>query len=81
MMFYLTTNTTVTWHWGLTDLLMTNQVLNVSTNYRAADTITAGKRYRIESPGRVTFSAGGAIRLLPPFAAATGSVFRAVAEP
>jgi hypothetical protein len=79
--FYIGEDTAVTWHWALNALLMTNQTVSGTETFKALDTITAGNRYRIDGSGRVTFRAGRTIRLIPPFRAETGCVFRAVAEP
>ena len=78
--FSLTNDSSITWHWAIKDLVLSNQVESASTNYRALDTITAEEGYEVRTPGRVTFRAGQTIRLGPGFTARTGSVFRATIE-
>jgi len=79
--FALNEDSSVTWLWAIQDLVLSNQVANVTTNYSVLNTITARDGYVVDSPGQVTLSAGDWIRLEPGFHARTGSVFRAEIAP
>jgi len=79
--FTLTSDSTITWQWNVTDRVLSNQTVSVTTNSRARDTITARNGYQIVAPGEVVFQAGKTIRLQPGFTARSGSVFRATIQP
>lgn len=69
----------VTWLWGVRDLVLSNQTVAMTTNVSALRTITAGNGYSLDPAADVTFrvGTGGLIRLTPGFSAPTGSAFRA----
>ncbi|MCE9612787.1 MAG: hypothetical protein K8T26_00835 [Lentisphaerae bacterium] len=73
----LLADSSITWLWTLTDLAVSNQVLAVTSNLAARDTLTAGPDYTVAPSGNVTLRAGKSVRLLPGFTARTGSVLRA----
>lgn len=73
----LEVNSSVTWLWVLTDLVVSNQTVTGRTARVARDTITATNRYRVVSGGNVSLEAGRSVRLSPGFSASTGSTFRA----
>jgi hypothetical protein len=79
--FALNVDSSITWLWAVTDLMLSNQTVSVTTNVQARDTLGAGDGYRVVSPGNVTFQAGKTVRLAPGFTAQSGSVFRAVIKP
>lgn len=76
--FIMRTNSIVNWQWVVTDLALSNQTINISTNYQVRDTITAGDGFVVTPQGGVTLKAGKSIRLSPGFTADTGSFMRAV---
>lgn len=75
--FSLTVDSSITWHWQITDLVLSNQNVSVSTNYTARDTITLRDDYIVTPTGSVGMEAGEVIRLESGFTARSGSVFRA----
>ena len=81
--FAITLDSTLTWQWLVTDLVLSNQVVEGSTNRQARDSIWAGNGYRVQPAADVTLRAGtgGVIRLAPGFAASTGGTFRATLGP
>jgi M6 family metalloprotease-like protein len=79
--FNLNADSSITWLWVVTDRVLSNQTVSVTTNVQARDTVRAGTGYRVVSPGNVTLQAGKNVRLAPGFTARSGSVFRARATP
>ena len=73
----ITNDSSIAWQWVITDLVLSNQTVLVTTNYQARDTISAGNGYRVQSPGQAALQAGKLIRLTPGFRATTGGLFRA----
>jgi len=76
--FQLMQNSTVTWHWVVSKLALSNQTIAVTTQEMARDAILAADGYQIIAPGHVTFRVGtsGVVRLAPGFSAQSGAVFR-----
>lgn len=77
----ITTDSSIVWHWALSDLVVSNQTVSVATNYTVLNSIRALDGYTIESTGAVVFEAGKVIKLQPGFTARTGCTFRATIDP
>jgi hypothetical protein len=79
--FTLTTDSSILWRWVVTDLVLSNRSVSVTTSIQARDTITAGNDYQVVPPGDLTLRAGHWIKLTPGFSASTGGAFRATTSP
>jgi hypothetical protein len=73
--FTLQTASTVTWHWVITELALSNQVVSSAASHAARDSLRALDNYIIEPAGVVDFSVGstGTAILGPGFQAQPGS--------
>jgi hypothetical protein len=76
--FGLNVDSTITWRWIVTRLVVSNQTVSSSGDVEARDSITAKAGYRVVAPGAVVFRVGstGVVSLADGFEARTGSVFR-----
>lgn len=71
--FALTANTTVQWHWVISDLIVSNQTVVSAVTNQPRDTLRARDGYSVMSPGSATLQAGQSVRLEEGFRAGTGS--------
>jgi hypothetical protein len=78
--FTITEDSSITWLWQITDLVLSNQTVSAATNYTVRDTISARDGYTVDVSGSVVFEAGDEIRLQDGFTARSGSVFRATVD-
>jgi hypothetical protein len=79
--FTLNEDSSVTWLWELTDLVLSNFLETGVITHDATRNIRAGDGYYVVPPGNVTLEAGREIRLTDGFQATSGSTFRAVIQP
>ena len=79
--FTLTEDSSITWQWVVTDLVLSNQTLKGTSDFVAPDTIVARDGFVVEDTGTVGLEAGEEIRLQAGFTAKSGSVFRAKIVP
>jgi hypothetical protein len=71
--FTLTANTTVRWHWVISDLIVSNQAVLSAVTNQPRDTLRARDGYQVASPGSALLQAGQWVRLEDGFRAGTGS--------
>jgi len=79
--FTLTSDSTITWGWVVTDIVVSNQTVGITTNLHARDTISARDGYTVGNAGNVNMQAGQTIRLQSGFTVRTGATFRAKTVP
>lgn len=79
--FTLTADSTITWGWVITDMVVSNQAVGTATNLQARDTVTARDGYVVGPTGNVDMQAGQTIRLQSGFTVRTGATFRARTVP
>lgn len=72
-LFTLTANTTVRWHWVISDLIVSNQVVVSAVTNQPRDTLRARDGYSVVAPGSANLRAGSSVRLEDGFRAGTGS--------
>lgn len=78
--FSLTLDSSVTWQWAVSDLVLSNQTVVGSLNTQALNTVTARDGFEVGASGDAHLRAGETVRLAPGFRAVSGSVFRATVE-
>lgn len=78
--FTIGSDSSITWQWALSDVVMSNQVVSGTISTQALHTITARDSYRVAPSADATFTAGDSIRLSDGFRAESGSVFRATID-
>ncbi len=74
--FTLNNASTLTWHWVLSDLVLSNTTVSGVFTAAVRDTLSAGRSYALSSTSRVEFQAGRWITMRPAFSAPTGSQLR-----
>jgi len=76
--FALTADSSITWHWLITDMVVSNQVVNTATNLQARDTITAQNGYQLQGAADVNLQVGstGTVVLGDGFDALSGSTLK-----
>jgi len=81
--FTITQNSTITWNWIVSGILVSNQTVTGILNLQARDSISAGPYFTMLKPAAVEFRVGptGTVTLVPPFEAGTGTVFNISIEP
>ncbi len=75
--FSLDEDSSITWLWAIQDLVLSNQVVNTTTNYTATGSIALGNGYQVDPPGNVMLEAGEEIRLKHGCHVQTGGSIRA----